>query len=229
MRNDRHLAEALRRKDHSYNVIARKLGMAKSTLSAWFGDRPWSKKVWERLDRTNRDVSHKRARALAESQGAKWEVWREGYRTEARDKFDQLATNPLFIAGLMLYWGEGDSKSPHLVRLTNTDPRMVRLFVRFLIECCKVPREWITASLILYPDLRGERELDFWSRHVEIPLTQFRKSSVIQSRNFRGLHPSKRLEHGICLVTVCSRGLKEQMWVWQTLCYQRLLGLHLRV
>lgn len=158
MRNDRHLAEELRRKGHNYNYIASELGMAKSTLSTWFGGRPWSEKVRNRLDRTNRDLSGKRARTLAESQKAKWEAWREGR-----------------------------------------------------------------------PDLHNERELDFWSRRVGLSLSQFRKSQVIQSRNFRGLHPSKRLEHGICLVTVCSRGLKEQMWIWQTLCYQRLLSLHLRV
>lgn len=219
----------MRRKGYSYNAIAAEFGIAKSTLHEWFGGTSWSERVRRRLIKKSQRLSIKSMRVLARVQKAKWEAWREGYRTEAREKFNQLATNPLFIAGLMLYWGEGDSKSPHLVRLTNTDPRMVKLFVRFLAGCCAVPRERITANLILYPDLHNERELDFWSRRVGLPLSQFRKSQVIQSRNFQGLHPSKRLEHGICLVTVCSRGLKEQMWIWQTLCYQHLLGLHLRV
>lgn len=224
MRNDHHLTEALRRKGYSYNAIAADLGMAKSTLSVWFGGMTWSEDIRLYLDRANHMRSRKRVRALARAQKAKWEVWREGYRVEARARFPQLTRDPLFFTGVMLYWGEGDSKSLHLVRLANTDPRMVKLFVNFLTRCCGVPSDRIKADLFLYPDLGEERERQFWSRRIGIPQAQFCKSQVIQSRNFRGLHPSKRLEHGICSVRVNSRGLKEQLRVWQNLCYQYILG-----
>ncbi len=65
----------------------------------------------------------------------------EEARSEARQEFEQLKYHPLFIAGLMLYWGEGDMRSRSQVRLINTDPEMIPLFVFFLRHVCLIPEK----------------------------------------------------------------------------------------
>lgn len=221
MRNDQHLAIELRRRGRSYNDIATQLSIPKSTLSGWLRTyHPWSQVIRQRLDHKQRQRSTKRMRALTQAQKLKWEQWREGFREEARKKFKTLMRNPLFLAGLMLYWGEGDNKSHSSVRLANTDPRMIKLFFRFLKQCCGIPPARIRVDLFLYPDLSPLSTRRFWSGYLGISEEQVSKPQVIRSRNFYGLHPSKRLQYGVCTIRVNSGGLKEQMRVWQDMCYR---------
>jgi len=140
----------------------------------------------------------------------KWERWREAARLEAKREFNDFAQNPLFIAGISLYWGEGDRKMKNgLVRLGNTDWRIIALFIEFLEKIAKVPKEKIKLSLTLYPDLSEEKCKIFWSQKCKIPLKQFYKTQFI-----RGRHPTKRLSYGICSVVVSSRRLKEKIFTW---------------
>jgi len=54
----------------------------------------------------------------------------ERIRADARTfAFDHLA-DPLFIAGTVLYWGEG-AKSSRFLSLANTDAAVLRLFLRW--------------------------------------------------------------------------------------------------
>lgn len=210
MRNDRHLAIKLRKKGMSYNKISKELGIPKSTMSYWFKGESWSEDLKKELSRRALYVAKKRLRLINKERREKWEKWREEHRQIARKEFPSLKNNPLFLAGLMLYWGEGDSKIENgLVRISNTDSEMIRLFVEFLYRNCKVPRKEIKAKLILYPDLNEKASKKYWNKHTGIPLCQFRKTQFIYRK-----HPTRRLACGICDVYVSSRGLKEKIFVW---------------
>lgn len=147
-----------------------------------------------------------------------WEEWREEFRKEARKEFPLLITNPLFITGINLYWAEGDSKLKNgKVELVNTDPRMISLFVKFLRKIAKVPENKILVWLILYPDLSEEKCKSFWGEICKISPMQFRKTQFIKGR-----HPTKKVEHGMCVVIVHSRGLKEKIFTWIDLLSHKL-------
>lgn len=118
----------------------------------------------------------------------------------------------------MLYWGEGDSKIENAhVKLVNIDVLMLKIFCLFLQLICRVVKEKIKMSMILYPDLNEKCCREYWSRGVDIPENQFWKTQFIQGR-----HPTKRLSQGICMVNVDSRALKEKIFIWIKL-YQREL------
>lgn len=209
MRNDKHIAIKLRRRGKSYSKISKELGVPKSTLSDWFSDIDWSKSIKADLTKKANYIARKRLRAYNKKQKIFWEAWREQARQQARDNFSKLKSNPLFISGIMIYWGEGDSKPENPFRLSNTDPRMIKLYVKFLIESLNVSRENIRLGLILYPDLVEDRCIDFWSENTGINKSQFYKTQFI-----RGRHPTKRLSHGICMVTCGNRQLKEKALIW---------------
>lgn len=210
MRNDRHLAIKLRKQNKSYNKISKELNIPKSTLTYWFKQEDWSEEIKRELTRKALYVAKKRLRLINKSRREKWNEWHRECREKAREQFPILNKHPLFLAGLMLYWGEGDSKLENsLVRLSNTDPGMIKIFCLFLKESCLVPKDRIKAELILYPDLNEKYCKNFWSQVSGIPLNQFIKSQFIQGR-----HPTKRLSHGICIIYVTSRELKEKIFTW---------------
>ncbi len=218
MRNDKHLAIQLRKKGLSYNKISKELGIPKSTMHYWFRDEVWSQKIKEELNRKNIYVAKKRLRKIIIKRQAYWEKWREEHRQEARKEFPKLKNNPLFISGIMLYWGEGDSVLKNcIVSLANTDPEMIRIFSAFLQKICRTPKEKIRIFLNLYPDLNDDICKKFWSKISGIPTEQFTKTQFIEGR-----HPTKRLEYGVCHIRLSSRGLKEKIFVWLKL-YQKKL------
>jgi hypothetical protein len=218
MRNDKHLAIKLRRKGKSYNKISKELNIPKSTLSDWFSNLRWSQTIKKELERKANYIARKRLRLICKARREYWEKWREEFRKEARKEFPVLKSNPLFIAGLMIYWGEGDSSLRHQVRLSNSDPKMIKLFNGFLQKICKIPKEKIRLSLIIYPDLADRVCKKFWSTKTKISLNQFDKSNIIYGR-----HPTKRLENGVCIIRVNGTpDLKEKIITWTTLMVNEL-------
>lgn len=218
MRNDRHLAIKLRKQKKSYNKISEELGIPKSTLVYWFKNKNWSQQIKKELTKNALYTAKKRLRLINKARREKWARWHEKCRKQARKEFSHFKKNPLFLAGLMLYWGEGDSKIENgLVRLSNTDPEMIKIISLFLQKSCGIPKEKIKITLILYPDLNEDKCKDLWSKASGIPKNKFYKTQVIY-----GKHPTKRLLHGICNIYVASRELKEKIFVWLKLYQQEL-------
>lgn len=210
MRNDRHLAIKYRKKGRSYKQISKDLGVPKSTLNYWFQNLSWSKDIKKSLTEKARLTSRKRIKKIIKSNRARWRKWRENFKTEAREEFRVLKVNSLFIAGVMLYWGEGDQNTKYQVRLSNVNYRMIALFNKFLKEVCNIKEEDIHFSLFIYPDINKKKCKIFWSEKIKVKLDQFDKVQVIHGR-----HPTKRLENGICVIRVAkSTGFKEKILVW---------------
>jgi len=81
----------------------------------------------------------------------------------------------LRIAGTMLYWGEG-TKSGSSVMFSNSDPQMVKLFLKFLREICGVEESRLRILLHIYDDQDENSLKTFWSKVTKIPLCQFSKT-----------------------------------------------------
>ena len=200
---------ALRQKHKSYREIAGALGISKGTVSYWLAANTESQAIKKILTEKQRIWSRKHMTKIAKAASKRWELWRAEARKEAEQQFPFLLKNPLFVAGVTMYWGEGDSKMKNPLRLSNTDPRMIHLYVKFLREILGVPNQKIRVALILYPDLHDVDCKRFWSRVTGLAYKNFIKTQYI-----RGYHPTKRLQYGVCVVIVSSRQLKEKFGVW---------------
>jgi len=172
----------------------------------------WSQEIKQNLIRKAQIKAYGNLRIMSATNKAKWSKWRQGCRDEARVEFSDLRDDPVFSAGLMLFWGEGEkSINSGLLRLVNSDPKMIKIFYLFLLRI-GIPKEKISARLILYPDLDDKKYKTYWSRVLEIPLDRFIKSSIIQ-----GKHPNRKLSLGICELYVCSMKMKEKVITWMDL------------
>lgn len=81
----------------------------------------------------------------------------------------------LKTAGIMLYWGEG-GKSGNVVKFTNSDPAMIRLFLRFLRIICGIDENRLKALIHIYPDHDEKELLSIWIEKTGIPKEHFYKS-----------------------------------------------------
>lgn len=221
MNNNREKATLLRKQGMSYKQIREELGVPTSTSASWFKDEPWSQKIKARLS-AQVSLSNPRAlELLVQANRERWKNKHEEYRTAAVREFKRYKNNPLFLAGIMLYWGEGEKQQKSSqVRLSNSEPEMLKIYYLFLTKVLKINPDRIFSWLLLYPDLIDSIQKNFWSKATNIPLGNFKKSIYIKGR-----HPTKRLSYGVCTVVVSSRALKERMLKWLEL-YQDYLRSH---
>lgn len=138
-------------------------------------------------------------------------------KEEAGEEYKKYRNNPLFIAGLMIYWGEGDKRSKYRCGIANTEPLMIKVFLRFLKEVCKIEDQKVAAWLLLYPDLNDKVCRKFWKEKTGLSNDSFRNSITIQGRS-----SLRRLGHGVCNVAFHNRYFKEKMLAWLQLASEDL-------
>lgn len=220
MRKDKAIAYKMRSAGKSYNEIRDSLKIPKATLSDWFSKIGWSHEVAKILAARVQIKHTARLVKLDAIRGRHLAQVYDQARREAAMDLDALKYNPLFIAGLMLYWGEGDKATKSQVRLANTDPELIKLFVIFLKNVCNIPDEKIGVSILTYPDIDDQSNRAYWSIISGIAETKFLKSVHIKGR-----HKTKRLGHGVCSVFVCSTYFKVKMLEWLKLLPEELMKL----
>ncbi len=220
MRKDKNIATEMRMSGKSYAEIHTALKIPKATLSDWFSEIGWSKEVSKRLAAKVQIQHTARLIELDKIRGQHLARAYEEARREAREDLKILKYNPLFIAGLMLYWGEGDKATKSQVRLANTDPELIKFFVFFLKKVCNIPTGKIGVSILTYPDIDDKANRQYWSEVSGIAQEKFIRSILIQGR-----HKTKRLGHGVCSIYVSSTYFKVKMLEWLKLLPEELMNL----
>ena len=220
MRKDKEIAIKMRREGKSYREIRDSLKVPVSTLSNWFGEIGWSKEVAKKLAERARKQHTVRIMELNRIRGLHLAQAYAEARSEAKEEFEILKYNPLFIAGIMLYWGEGDKATKNQVRLANTDPEVIELFVFFLLRTCNIPKEKIGVSILTYPDIDDQENRLYWSKVSGVEQERFLKSILIQGR-----HKTRRLGHGVCSIFVSNTYFKVKMLEWLKLLPRELMNL----
>ena len=119
-------------------------------------------------------------------------------------KIGSISDREFLIAGLFLYWAEGSKTKNCAIGLTNTNPKMLVLFIRWL-KFFDVPKSKLKIHLHLYSDMNIKKQIRFWSKTLDIPISQFRKpyikkttlSSITYTNGFGQGTCSVILENGI--------------------------------
>ena len=192
MRHDKEKVFELRKSGKSYKEIGILTGVSRSTLCDWFKNEEWS----THIKQTNTDAHIKRSTEhlikLNEGRRIALSKQYEDVEKKAREEFEIYKENPLFMAGLMLYAGEGDKMTKGVIRFANIEFDLHKIFINFIITFLKVDMKYVRCSILLYPDLDIDICKAKWSQKLNIPLNQFHKPQIIQGR-----HPTKRLHFGV--------------------------------
>lgn len=118
-----------------------------------------------------------------------------------------LAEAILYGTGIGLYWGEGTKKSKTAVRLGNSDPRLIRLFMKFLIESYVIERARLRFGLQIFGDMDQERALQFWIHELGVSRKQFYTPIITPHRgvgNYR-----QKTKYGVLTLYFNNRKLRD--------------------
>lgn len=113
---------------------------------------------------------------------------------------------------LGLYWGEGSKYNPISIRLTNSDPALLRTFIEFLRNICGVNPQKIRLWITVHDDVSIEKARDYWGKELEIPFSQFSKTVVI-AHHGNGTYKNKSI-YGTATVCVHNMKLRQIIQKW---------------
>ena len=200
----------LRLAGKSYNEIRDEIGVPKSTLSGWFKHVVLSDSARTRLaSRTslgsatlikrNRMQTHKAEQRARE------------IRASAKEKIPILTKRDMLIIGAVLYWAEGhkrlhvrDGKErmSHSISFVNSDPTMIKAFLRFLRETLVIPIDDVHLTMRLYPHINEENSRNYWAKITKLPHSCFERSTNMISLASKGKRPYNRLPYGTLQIAV---------------------------
>jgi hypothetical protein len=138
-------ARRLRKQGAPLKRIASELGVSPSSVLTWTRDIELTEEQHEQnLRGPTGPLYEERIRKRAKAWSARCRSRRADFQAEGRARARE--GDPLHYAGCMLYWAEG-AKGRNTVNFVNSDPYMLRLFLRFLIKTLGVDRERIRIRL----------------------------------------------------------------------------------
>mgnify|MGYP005859670993 CR=1 FL=1 len=125
----------------------------------------------------------------------------------------------LKIAGIMLYWAEGAKKMRSYngqtrggtIDFSNSDPKMIQLFLKFLREICGVDESRLRVKLYCYANQDINLIKKYWSKITGIPLKQFTKPYI---REDFSLDKIDKMKYGLAHITYSDKKLFLQIEEW---------------
>ncbi len=122
-------------------------------------------------------------------------------------QINTLEKAELYGLGIGLYWGEGTKANIHAVRLGNSDPNLIKMFMRFLIELFEVKKESLRFGLQIFSDHNPEDVLSYWVHQLAVSKSQFYKIHITPSGSL-GTYRRKST-HGVVTVYYHNKRLRD--------------------
>lgn len=176
-------ARKLRLKGFGIRHIASNLKISKSSASRWCSDIVLTPKQIEILSKRKENGVR-----MGQLKGAK--VLRDrkmekikNFKREGSLIFSNLSEREFFVSGVALYLAEG-SKGYNKVAFTNSNPKLILFMMRWFSKFFNVSGDRFIVS-ILVNKIHRDREdeiKNFWSGYLGIPLSQFRKTFFVTSK-----------------------------------------------
>ncbi|MFD8218550.1 hypothetical protein ACFV2U_33845 [Streptomyces sp. NPDC059697] len=158
-------ARELRGQGWTYNEIQAELGCSKSSVSLWVRDLPHPEPRCtpeEQRARMNAGL----ARLRAEQDRVREETGRQ-----AAESLGELSDRELFMAGVALYWAEGQKSKPYQRResviFINSDPGVIQVYLAWL-DLLDVPRERLRFRVMIHENADVATAEQYWADLVDI-------------------------------------------------------------
>jgi len=205
---ERDFAIKLRLQGLSYNEIRKIVGVpSKGTISAWLKNLKLTATAKARLQNnmkkaTERGLLKFNAERSARIDKENLESYHEGLKT-----FERFDAQDLLMLGVALYWGEGTkniSTRTLALSFTNSDPKMISCFLRFLREVLNVPEERIRAGMHLYDGTSDEIGRGYWAKITNLPEERFYIVRQVNRSSQRRRNPNL-LPFGTAVIRVNDR------------------------
>lgn len=203
-KSEKILAISLRKEGKTYNEILTVVTVAKSTLSLWLRSVGLAEPQQQRITALKKAAQWNAAHAKRAIRVKRQSL----IISNAEKEIVAVSDRELWLIGIALYWAEGSKEKSYSpgtqLSFSNSDPRMIRLFILWLERCASVSRSDITCSIYIHESHRTntERAVEYWSMHTQFPkenFTQiyFKKNKINTKRRNIG-----DLYYGLLRVTI---------------------------
>lgn len=198
-------AVMLRKQGKTYSEIKALIPKtSKSTLSYWLSSLELSDKQKEKL---SQNVNKKLIKARAQSVLVQKKK-REKYFSDIENKNAHLIktlNTDIKAAKLVLsalHLGEGGKNRPGSMQLGNSDPGIVRLFLKLMRVCYDIDESKFRCTILCRADQDIKKLESFWLRITGISRKQFYKTRI-DARTIG--KPSRKLDYkGVCVINYFS-------------------------
>jgi len=201
------LGKDLRRLGLSYGEIMDLIPVKNSTLATWCRE----------VKLTDDQYAAIKERTYGSRVGIPVDTnWRrreeiQQIREAARERISELMRDPLWVAGTVLYWGEGAKTQNHL-KMANADPRALRLFVLW-VRTYLDPKAEFSLQLHLHEGNDDEAARSHWRSETGLMTANFYRTFIKPKGTG---HRKNHLPHGVCTIKVrrCADAWQRTMtWV----------------
>lgn len=152
----------MRARNLTLQAIATELGVAKSSVSLWVRDVPFTPSKRRTGPQRRPHPAHEAKLAQIAAMNA-----------EGLERIGTLSDAAFLAAGVALYAGEG-AKRDGAVKFANIDPAMIRFFCAWFRRFFDVDEARLRARVYLHQGLDLDAAQRLWSSVTGIPLSQFR-------------------------------------------------------
>lgn len=224
---EKQLAIKLRRAGKTYSEILAKVPVAKSTLSIWLGEVGLSKKQKQFLTAKKLAAAHRGGDARKKQRIER----ATAIISKAKTEISSISKRELFLIGIILYWAEGSKEKEHkpgsCLQFCNMDPRMIRVFLRWVFEVCKIEKSMIICQVALHENHihRLEEVKKYWEQVTGLGPENFRRVTFKKNK----ISPTKRKNVGevyfgtIRIVVLKSSHLVRQVAGWTEGVYNKVI------
>lgn len=167
----------LRKEGKTYSEILKEIPVAKSTLSEWFRDVSLSKKQNQKLTLKKLEAARRGGRA---KRAQRIERTQEIYAKALTD-VKNITKRELWLIGVALYWAEGSKEKEYRpgsgIQFNNSDPKMIQVFLKWLIVACEITKENIYFQIYIHENSRNNlnKVRSFWSKTTGFSIDCFQK------------------------------------------------------
>jgi len=205
--------QELRAQGCTYKEINKNLpsDLSKSTLSCWCKGIKMDEKYRLRIKEiVNKNLSIVRKKAWATNRIKKEKNLANIYERNISAR-DELGKNVVArIALAVLYLAEG-KKSGSSVMLGNSDPGIIKLFLKLLDDVHGIDQKKIHCTLQCRADQDVEQLQKYWSKVTKIPLSQFYKARI--DPRTKGKKTLKLEYKGVCRIDYLSTDVLNKIMI----------------
>lgn len=168
----------LRLKGKSYSEIVDIVRVSKSTLSLW-------------LRNVTLEESSKRILEGKKYQGQrKGGLAKKNYRLisqrnielKALKEIDYISERELWLLGIIAYWCGGSKQKEQNISqrviFSNSDPILLKLFIKWLKEICRIEKNDILHSIYIHESGDMNKALVYWSETLNVSKNKFSRTII---------------------------------------------------
>ena len=122
----------IRKQGVSISDISAKLNVSKSTVSMWCRDIVLSADAIANISSSSESKSTKSLLKYTESLRIRRQKNTEISKKQGKNTLGELTKRDIYCVGIGLYWGEGYKRGSQEFGFTNSDPGMIKFYVKWL-------------------------------------------------------------------------------------------------